>query len=174
MSQLNMADDDVVIGYDPDSCPISPGWDLALVEVMRKDPNVNWSSLMSPRCQPELTARGYTSRKLDQIEVWYTKQAVVNSICAWRVGWLRRIGGLQEPNAFYGGLECSMYAALGPNQWAFLPGWWEDDRLRDGMDPEYRVWKWRHAHLHDWPGDFKSFLEAGAPLPPSETPRKLP
>jgi hypothetical protein len=100
---------------------------------------------------------------------------VTNSVCAWRYGWLRSVGFLTEPRAFYGHLEAAMWDRLGGNQWAFLPQWGETDELRGEHDREYVVYKWCHSHLNSWPGDFESFLEAGCPNPEdSPAPARLP
>lgn len=165
--------DDVVIGYDPDSFVLSEGWDGALVDAILKDSKINWTSLMSARAEPELKARGYDKRKLDHIEVWRTHRPVVNSVCAFRASWLEAIGGLRQPSHWYGGLEAELHQNLRGGEWCFLPGWWESDKIRDQQDREYLWYKWCHAHLKEWPGDFASYVEAGCP-PPSDLPKSLP
>lgn len=176
LNHIGFGCDDIIIAYDADSSPISPGWDRALVDALRIDPRLAWSSLLNSRSKRELAQRGYDRRFANQIELWVTKTAVVNSICAWKGSFLKSTGGLHEPNAYYGGLEVDMFPrmkALGL-EWGFLPQYEEDDSLRDMEDEEYRKYKWAHAHLNQWPGDFKSFLEAGCPINDPAAPHRLP
>lgn len=173
IDRINPNPEDVIIGYDPDSFAISPGWDGALVDAIALDPKINWTSLMSDRAKPELQSRGYDKRFVSHIEVWKTRQPVVNSVCAFRAGWLKSIGGLGQNSAWYGGLETKMFESLRGGEWCFVPGWFESDEIRNQQDREYLWWKWMHAHLHEWPGDFKSYVAAGCP-PPSDLPNYLP
>ncbi len=173
--------DDVIIAYDLDSTPVGHGWDLALVRAILGDPlqRVVWASLMNPRSRGDITARGYTARRADgHVDLWITKTAVTNSVCAWRYGWLQDVGFLSEPNAFYGHLETAMFAKLGAkSDWAFLPQWTEDDHLRDLHDRAYVVYKWCLAHLKTTTLDFESWLAAGhfdAATGEPTAPRQLP
>lgn len=109
------------------------------------------------------------------IELWVTRLPVVNSICAFRGSFLNATNGLHEPNDWYGYLESEMFwrmKKLGL-EWAFLPGWREDDSIRDLQDKEYMWWKWKWAHLKEWSGDLASYVAAGCP-PPSDLPTTLP
>jgi hypothetical protein len=165
---------DIVIGYDPDSYPTESGWDMALVRAIWGSTDTVWASLMNPRSREELTARGYDRAKVDgHIEVWKAKTAVVNSVCAWSVDWLKSVGMLTENRPFYGHLESAMWGKLGKKRWAFLPGWGESDHLRWAHDQKYIEYKWVHAHLKTWDGDFESWLNAGAPIKETAPP-KLP
>lgn len=166
MNQLPLQPEDILIGYDPDSNPISHGWDMALATAL-SDPKVGWASLMNTRCEPELRERGFTERMIQHVQVWRAHRPVVNSICAWRASFLLAAGGLQEPTNYYGHLEAAMWAHLEKQglEWVFLPGWRENDELRNMADREYLLYKWSHAHLGSWPGDFESFLAAGCPIP---------
>lgn len=161
MNQIRPGKDDIVIAYDPDSTPVGYGWDLALVRAIQGDTQqkIVWSSLMNPRSEFDLNARGFTERTIDgYIKVRETKTAVTNSICAWSVGWLQSVGMISEPNEWYGGLEASMWDRLGARTWAFLPQWSESDALRDLHDRAYVEYKWSHAHLKNTHSDFRSWL----------------
>jgi hypothetical protein len=176
LRQLRLQPQDIVIAYDLDSLPLTPGWDMALVRAIAGDETgkIVWASLLNPRSEADLRARGFDRRQIDgYLELWVTKTAVTNSICAWRYGWLQSVGFLQEPRAFYGHLEAAMFSRLGDRQWAFLPGWTESDELRNQHDRAYVVYKWCHSHLNSWPGDFESWLAAGSPNP-EDAPDRLP
>jgi len=181
MNHLKLKDGDIVIGYDPDSLPLQYGWDMALVRAIQGDPKqrVVWASLMNPRSLSDIKERGYDVRKADgYIELWITRQAVVNSICAWSYRWLKEVGFLNEHRPFYGHLEGAMWGAMDNRKydWAFLPGWTESDCLRDMHDRDYVIYKCCHSHLKSWDGDFKSWLDAGKPNPENsnKTPTQLP
>lgn len=178
LQQLGLHRDDIVIGYDPDSLPITHGFDMALVRAIQGDPRQNtvWASLMNPRSELDLRARGFNEGRADgYIETWATKTAVTNSVCAWHYGWLKDVGFLEEPRAFYGHLEAAMWNKLRGKAWVFVPGWRESDELRDLHDRQYVVYKWMHSHTGEWPGDFESWLRAGSPQPRASTaPNKIP
>lgn len=181
MRQLPLKPEDIVIGYDADSLPLSRGWDMALVraiEARRSDGHgeVVWSSLGNPRTLSDLYARGYDPVTADgYLRLFLTRTAITNSVCAWRYGWLKEVGFLEEPRAFYGHLEAAMWGKLRPGKrWAVLPDWTESDALREKHDRAYIVYKWRHSHLNDWPGDFESFVKAGCPEPPEGAPVSIP
>lgn len=178
LQQLSPAPDDIVIAYDGDSTPLGQGWDLALVRAILGDPErkIVWASLSNPRSAKDLAERGYSEKLIDgHLPVRITKTAVTNSVCAWRFGWLQSVGLLSEPSAFYGHLEAAMFSKLGSNQWAFVRDYVESDELRDLHDRAYVVYKWCHAHLRSWPGDFESWLAAGSPNPEDKSaPSRLP
>lgn len=159
-SQLPLKDDDILIGYDPDSYPVTPGWDMALVTAIAHGGNVAWASLMNPISRRELDERGFTPRRIGHIHTLETHRPCVNSICAWRWDFLRKAGGLKEPTAFYGGLECAMWKALNDQKqkWVYLLEWHEKSYFFDKQDMVYRDYKWHHAHTGQWPGDFESYL----------------
>lgn len=169
MKQLALRPEDIVIGYDLDSMPITPGWDMALVraiEARQADTQeVVWSSLANPRTVSDIHARGFDRAKADgYLDLWLTRTAITNSVCAWRYGWLESVGFLEEPRAFYGHLEAAMFGKLGKGRrWAVLPSWGELDDLRALHDREYVVYKWLHSHTGEWPGDFESYVRAGCP-----------
>lgn len=170
LGQIKPKPEDIIIGYDADSMPVEKGWDMALVraiEAKRSDGHgeVVWSSLGNPRTLRDLYARGFDSVKADgYLRLFLSRTAITNSVCAWRYGWLKEVGFLEEPRAFYGHLEAAMWGKLrAGKRWAVLPDWTESDELRDLHDRAYIVYKWRHSHLNDWPGDFESFVKAGCP-----------
>jgi GT2 family glycosyltransferase len=173
--EMKMTADDIVIGYDGDSNPISPGWDMALVTAL-SNPDIAWSSLMNPRSKKELLERGYDEITVGgHLKVWITKNAVVNSVCAWRYSFLQASGGLQEPSEYYGHLESTMWQYLikQKKKWAFTPGWEENDYKRNQADWQFTHYKWCYAHLKSWTGDFDSYLAAGCPNPEG-APKHLP
>lgn len=155
---LQMKATDKVIGLDPDTWPITPGWDTALLKSLDL-PNVGWASLGNLHSEGEMTHRGYVESVEDGLRLWTTKQAVVNSICAWNLDWIYNVGGFQEPSEYYGGLECCMFPkclAQG-KRWVWLKDFREGKWDTDLSDPEYKAYKWAHAH-QGWKGDFAAWV----------------
>lgn len=161
MNQYSFKDDDVWIGYDPDSYPISPGWDMALLTALVFGGDVGWASLLNQPATWQVPKQGYSERMIQHIRTWQIDRPAVNSVCAWRGDFLRRSGGLQEPMAYYGHLESAMWTHLRNMnlQWVFLPDWTEDERLKVDEDTQYKLYKWHHAITQKFPGDFESFLQ---------------
>lgn len=149
ISQCDLKDDDIVIGLDLDCFAVTQGWGEALVKVLRADPTIAWASLQNQHSVKELQERGFTPHTVDGVLVHEAHQACVNSICAWSGKFLNQLGGLKEPNQFYGGLESiSMpkVKQLGM-KWVYLPMFKEEHNDLMTADGCYRHWKWNYAHL---------------------------
>jgi hypothetical protein len=157
--QFGLKPEDVVIAYDPDSNPVSTGWDEALVTVL-SEPRYVWASLMLPAARKSLAGQARAvPNAVKGVRVLEIAQPVINSISAFNGSWLLDCGGLTEPNKFYGGLECQMWPKLKDKKWVFLPDYTENHDLLHTQDPEYRQYKWEHAHERTWAGDFESWLK---------------
>lgn len=155
--------EDVVIGYDPDCYPETVGWDSAFVDVLRAAPDVGWASLGNDFSEREMKERGFTPGWDGGHFTWTTHKAVLNSVCAWPAKWMLKVGGLTEPNKYYGGVECCMWDKLQPLRWVFLTDFREIRRsaIQEAPDTQYTAYKWAHAH-EGFPGDFRAFLVPGA------------
>lgn len=166
MEHIGVSQNDLVIGYDPDSVPITPGWDMALVRTIEGDPDrkIVWSSLLTPRALADLKRVGYRKKRIDgYIEAWLPLAPVTNSVCCFRGDWLLSVGGFWEPREYYGHLEAALWQRLGGYQWAFCPGWQETDDMRADHDLDYNRWKHIHSHRDLFQGDFAAWLKAGKP-----------
>lgn len=160
MKQKKMTNGDFVLGYDPDSCPISPGFDMALRSCFL-DSNVAWSSLMAPWLSGLLVG---SERKISAFNVTEITQPIMNSICMWRVSWLNEVGGLSEPYEMYGGLECHMWPKLNGNKWVFLKDFFEDHSYHWLQDEEYKRWKWYLCHERKLDYTFEEYVLRGCPI----------
>lgn len=160
-SHYNLQDSDLILGYDPDSNPISMGWDMAL-ETCFIDPSVAWASLYGTWLVNQFKHR---ERYINQIKVHETEQAIMNSICLIKAEFLRHTNGFSEGNKFYGGLEVAMWPHFErlKKKWVFCADYWEDHTFHHLQDEQYRNYKWFHVH-QKWSGDFKSYVEAGCPI----------
>jgi GT2 family glycosyltransferase len=152
----------MVIGYDGDSWPVTPGWDLAMCDVFMARPQAVWFSLWHPHAQRELIteARGAPEQVVGGYRTHRVKSPVMNSVCGFRAGWLKDVGGLYE-TGIYGGLECAMWDRVKDHEWLFLKDYKEDLHFHDRVNPLYREYKWRYAHVLDIPRgmDFESWLK---------------
>jgi len=169
LNKINVQPGDLVIGYDPDSWPISSGWDMALLTAVR-DPRVGWASLWGPWVDQDMAdrkAKGLLDRiDVGHIETWAIRAPIMNSVCAFRGDFLKASGGLHENYHWYGTLEIAMWSHLQKNnmRWVFLPGWREDHTAHFEQDPEYRRWKWYYVHERKFNGSFADYVAAGCPI----------
>lgn len=166
LDQINPAPGDIIIAYDSDMFPTTPGWDMALVRSIWGDPKGKavWASLMHDHVTSPDDLDVAETRLADGfIKIHAIRRAIMNSTCAFSYDWLRRVGGLTEPCAFYGHLESAMFSRLGEGQWVFVEGWSDSALLRNEHDEAYTQYKWVHAHLRGFAGDFESWLAAGKP-----------
>lgn len=157
---------DMLVGFDPDSYPDTPGWLQAMVEVMQNGEKVAWISLMNRISRGEMQQRGFRPEAIGRHVVWETLAPVVNSICAWSGDFLLKTEGLHEPLEFYGFLECAMWPRLKAQgkQWVFIDGVWEGSELVGAGDEEYRQWKAVYAHEKRTSLSFAEWLKTGKPL----------
>lgn len=164
-SQHSIPGNAMVIGYDPDSWPLDRGWDMAMCKLFVAKPSIEWLSLWHTHCDRQLVQEGSggTPFQLDGVKAMPLLRPAMNSICGFRQEWLCKVGGLWEGNQFYGGLECGMWDKISQGSWVFLPEYREDLRMHDRMRNEYRDYKWYHAHVRSFPGDFESYLREKHP-----------
>ncbi len=171
VDRLNPADDDVVIGFDPDENPLRAGWAKVMAEIMAADPKCGWLSLMSPPALDYMQRHGHDTRKIvcapngvfnqEAYEVWIPGYSLINTVCAWRGNALKAMGKFNEPHAFYGGFEGAM---MPPTMAAgFWIGWLKDygvAPLHDLHDAEYSLYKPHHVGFKQpmFPGSFADWL----------------
>jgi hypothetical protein len=153
-------DNAMVIGYDPDSYPDTPGWDKAMCDLFVADEKIVWMSLWHPHATRELITEK-KSKPFERISGHRIREVsapVINSVCGFRMGFLRATVGLTEPSKFYGGLECAMWESVKKHgRWVFLEDYVERLWFHDRVNPDYRDWKWEHAH-RGYPYDFSHYL----------------
>lgn len=161
-AHIKPEDSDFVIGFDPDCYPISPGWDMALITALAFDPKAVWASLWNLGSSTDLVKSQYIERRTQHLRVWELTRPCMNSVCAWKAGWIKKVGGFREPNELYGGLECSMWVKFTHHneKWVFLPDWHEARMPEEKAmgDEDYKIWKWRWAHEGSIKVDFESWL----------------
>lgn len=158
---LKPADDDVVIGFDPDENPLKPGWAQAMADVMAADPKCGWLSLMSPPAKEYMERNGYDAKHVAGHHLWVPGYSLINTVCAWRGNALKAMGRFNEPHRYYGGFEGAM---MPPTMAAgFWIGWLRDygvAPLHALHDAEYTLYKRHHVGFQQpmFPGSFADWL----------------
>jgi GT2 family glycosyltransferase len=149
LNNIDLQDDDIVIGVDPDTWPVTQGWGEALVKVL-SEPNttIGWASLFTQHTQREFNERGYTKLIINGINCNKVNQAMLNSICAWKGKMLKEMKGLHEPRKFYGGFESMSYPIIKNLgfDWVFLPDYSEEFNDLVKADKFYTVYKYDYVH----------------------------
>jgi len=161
VDQINPADDDVVIGFDPDEEPLRAGWMQAMADVMAADPKCGWLSLMSPPAKEYMERNGYDAKHVAGHHLWVPGYSLINTVCAWRGNALKAMGRFNEPHRYYGGFEGAM---MPPTMAAgFWIGWLRDygvAPLHALHDAEYTLYKRHHVGFQQpmFPGSFADWL----------------
>lgn len=162
LSKIDLQNDDFVLGYDADSYPVSPGYDMAL-RTCFLDAQVGWATLWGPWLDGQI--KGH-NRAISQIQVTETHYPIMNSVCMWRGSFLKHSGGIHELGDMYGGLELALWPHLQSykGKWVFTRDWHEDHRLHWLQDEEYKRWKWYLAHERKVTGTFLEYVQRGCPI----------
>jgi hypothetical protein len=156
--EIGMTADDSWIGYDPDSFPLRPGWLTALWGVLHSNEQVGAASLFCEASASEFTNRGGIPMHLGGHTVIQATQPMMATITGYKHV-LFAEHGYQEPNAFYGGGEMTIFNRLYEMKkgWVWLPHYMDADSvLRNEMEDEYTEWKRLHAHGH-YPHNFDQY-----------------
>jgi hypothetical protein len=155
-----LEDDDLIIGVDPDTYPITPGWGKALLKVMEDD-RIGWATLQNEASERELVERGHDKETINGVNVLIAHAPCVNSVCCWKWKILKQMGGLQEPREWYGGIECMMWGMLEKlgKRWAYLQDFKEERNDLVKSETVYTEYKWEYAHKGSTKLDFESWLK---------------
>jgi hypothetical protein len=165
LAQLPIQDEDIIIGFDGDSHPLTQGWDKAFATAL-EDNRLVWASLWSQRAEDRINEVGYIVHGVRNVRVFILRDAIMNSICAWNAKFLKDIGGLSELLQYYGHLEASMFPKLKAlnKEWVVLPDYFESDSFRILQDKEYLRWKWYYAHKKLISISFDEYVAQGCPI----------
>lgn len=162
-NRMAIPDNAMVIGYDPDSWPVTPGWDLAMCEAFVGGANIGWLSLWHQHAERELFTEGRRKAEgvVKGVRLVYLKFPCLNSVCGFRQSFLRKAGGLFEQNPYYGGLECDLWPQLQSQglEWVFLRDYQEAPHFEGRQDPRYRDWKYATTHLKQKQVSFEEWVK---------------
>jgi hypothetical protein len=168
INNLNLQDDDIVIGTDLDVWPTTQDFGKAIVEVLRADPTVGWVSLQNQHSKKELNERGYTIHTIGGHVCYEGHTPCVQSIIGWSAKSLKGLGQLKEQQHYYGGGEVVNHPRLKQLglKWVYLPQYEEIFHPYCEGDRSYVVYKWNYSHLRttklsfaDWLAEDPSRLE---------------
>lgn len=106
---VNPDDDDVIIGFDPDEWPISPGFDQAFEDALNDPvhPNFGFASMLNNYLQATNCIL-IGGRRVEICPIGI----IPMTISAFKAGWFRQIGGWQQPTNYYGHLEHHIVAKI--------------------------------------------------------------
>jgi hypothetical protein len=138
------------LGVDPDMFICSRHFDAALLAHSADFRNVIVQAFMT---YPLTEMRAPKFERGDAGWLIIPDHPVIMGMVMWSVDWLKKVGGLQEPSEFYGGLECMMWQYLDQKEkrWVMalnaVEGW--KDLMPGLEDPWFLAWKKAHAHDGD-------------------------
>ncbi len=165
---LGIKPEDILVGCDPDDRP-SPGFIEAIESVMRADPTLAILGLTF-WVIPWKREKGipFTDEVIAGHNVWIHPTVEMWNACGWNMKFIHSIGGFDQPNAFYGGLEAKLYPRWSEQglRLGYLPDVRSDAATvnredKHILDPEYRQWK--DAHLAGFERSFEEWLKIHAP-----------
>ena len=147
--------------YDCDSNPISTGWDEAMMTIIQ-EPHVAYLSIMFAVAKREMRERGFTPwlHEASGHVIWRPAHPCVQSVSCADLDYLRSVGGLAEPNRYYGGLEAHMWRHWNDqHQIGYIDGVYEEQANNaPDVNPHYRNYKWKYAH-EGYKGSFDEYLK---------------
>lgn len=155
VKNLPVEDDDLIIGYDPDSNPLTKGWDEAMLEAMRSHRSLGSISLMHTaiKDKPWIVSD-------DKPRVALLGRPEMFNVTMWRVSALKATGGLLADRKLYGMVETAMYRKF--TEMGLYSGYlydYEEGPCPVAHDPMYVKWKEAHAFF-GFEGSFEEFLES--------------
>lgn len=146
--QMKVPRDSLIIMYDPDSFPISQGWDWAMLDIIKADPTMAWLGLWHPHCEVELKQeKRAVYENIAGFNVWTAHTPCMISVNAFNSNFLHDVGGLSEPCPLYGGLEVEMFPKL--TDLGYRQGFLEDYKEIGNhfkINPHYTDWKRQTTH----------------------------
>lgn len=162
MEKMGVTDKDIVMIFDPDNFPMQKRWGFAMKQVL-EDPTVGWVSLWNCATDAELKNKQYTEKVINGHKVCALGAPIMNSVCGLKASYLKKAGGAREPNHYYGGFECGMWASLKEQKldWVFLKDFHEDNILNvdpNFLDKDYQEYKYATTHGGEEQVEFREWL----------------
>jgi hypothetical protein len=142
VNEVGAKDEDIMIGIDPDGRVRESGWVSAIVEVFKHEPRAyyvacnqishgGWTNVTTTRHE---TTSGVGYLEFPHIVAW--------SLGGFKVGHIRKIGGLHERRPFYGFIEDETHKRMqsqGDYTFFKLENYFDFHLTR--VDPLYMDWK---------------------------------
>lgn len=164
MDQVKPEAGDVMIGVDPDSNPITPGWDQALLETLSQNKEFGAVSLFNPKSEKEFGRPPWVSGRGCSHRALIAPQPMTCTVTAFDLDLIRAMGGFRQPKHYWGGFEKDLWArmALFRRRWGFLKDFKDLHDLNEVADPEYTEWKFAHFYM-GYKLSFESYLSERSP-----------
>jgi hypothetical protein len=160
-AQDNHIHADYLMGYDPDSCPITNGWDEDLMKVI-SHPSIGWAALSSEGTPNELKerARLIHEETINGVECYICDVPMMLTCGIIKQSWVDTAGGMLPKTNYYGGTECYMWPYLkrAGLSLALLKNHFDTTTIKnETSDLVYHEWKRDHAHNAN-PDNFDEWL----------------
>lgn len=153
LNHLKIKPEDLVLIYDPDSNPVTPGWLSAMVTVMANASHIDCLGLM---IDPAIiVSRLWNFKHIAGIKVASDKDAEMMNITMIRGSALIRTHGMQAFSSFYGGVEASMHSKGIKSAYLYD---YREQPCPIAHPEIYRVWKLEHA-TGRYKGNFDQYVE---------------
>ena len=164
-SLLPLGDEDLILLYDPDSWVDNAGFDSAMVEVLNEDKELEYISswhwpIEQTHGKRVPGAFRTTSSGLKYFVPDIQSQWEMVSLGMYRWSFIKEIGGMKQPRAYYGFLEEHFVKSLNlrRKRMGFLKGFDNENPHKSSLiDPEYEQYKLAHSN-QSFPGSFQEFL----------------
>ena len=158
LQNLPLQEDDIIITYDGDSNPQTPGWDVAMRNLLSLDPSYAWVSLW---IDTELNTKNWVRRPTRTCyHIVKPAQGIeMMNVTGWKYSFLKKVGLMKAAYQYYGQVESPMHQASEQLklQWGYLRDYTEKPRPFDA-DARYQAWK--AAHLSGaFKGNFDEYFK---------------
>lgn len=100
---MDLKEDDIILGMDPDGRPQEDGWLAAMMDVFDHSPECITVQFSQPGVEQQ--QHGQTVVKFGNTEVYNYPRLIAWSLGSFSVKWLNRIGGMGQQAAKYGYTE---------------------------------------------------------------------
>jgi hypothetical protein len=155
-NQLEIADDDIVIGYDPDTYPMHKGWDAAMVGAIQKEKSLGCVSLLIDH----LEGNRKWETVLESPKVVVPDNLDMFNATGWRGSLVKKTGGMKALTGLYGGVELSMHALTKADGLKMGYLWdYRETFCPEAHDPIYN--KWKQDYIHGRAGNFDEYIRTG-------------
>lgn len=160
LKQLPLGKDDFVAFCDSDVWPLTPGWDIAALHVLKGAADVVSVSLWHERAA-NVPGRTWKTESVDGIVITWPDTYSVTDITVVRASWLLEHGYPQGLRPFYGFVENTMFdiARRHGKRCVYLKNYEEMAFHPGEPDPDYAAWKVAHAHEKTFHGNFAEWLK---------------
>lgn len=157
LEHIDFDDDDLILGYDPDSYPREWNWLRAMIDVMIADSTMGYVSLMSEWIQGN---RDWRIEDIGGRRVAFHPVPDMFNVTIWRGKMLRQGMMAERENPWYGNVETAMarHAEFVGMRWGYMRDFLED-YCPIPHHPLYVEWKKRAGGARSYSGNFDEYVK---------------